>query len=137
MELSAPLSITDDKLIANKNNTNNSIDGNANANDDKNIDAAFLSESPASSFGPNTANKQSESKNDDNNPRFKVVLVGDGGVGKTTFLKRHLTGEFEKKYVATIGVEVHALSFHTTRGKITFNIWFVCSFFFLVFLEVD
>jgi GTP-binding nuclear protein Ran len=23
---------------------------------------------------------------------FKVVLVGDGGVGKTTFVKRHLTG---------------------------------------------
>jgi GTPase SAR1 family protein len=25
--------------------------------------------------------------------------VGDGGVGKTTFVKRHITGEFEKKYV--------------------------------------
>jgi GTP-binding nuclear protein Ran len=23
---------------------------------------------------------------------FKLVLVGDGGVGKTTFVKRHLTG---------------------------------------------
>ena len=32
-------------------------------------------------------------------PVFKMVLVGDGGVGKTTFVKRHLTGEFEKKYV--------------------------------------
>jgi GTP-binding nuclear protein Ran len=32
---------------------------------------------------------------------FKMVLVGDGGVGKTTFVKRHLTGEFEKKYIAT------------------------------------
>ena len=29
---------------------------------------------------------------------FKLVLVGDGGVGKTTFVKRHKTGEFEKKY---------------------------------------
>ena len=27
--------------------------------------------------------------------------------GKTTFVKRHLTGEFEKKYVATLGVEVN------------------------------
>jgi GTP-binding nuclear protein Ran len=26
-------------------------------------------------------------------------LVGDGGTGKTTFVKRHLTGEFEKRYV--------------------------------------
>ena len=30
---------------------------------------------------------------------FQCVLVGDGGTGKTTFVKRHLTGEFEKKYV--------------------------------------
>jgi len=26
-------------------------------------------------------------------------MVGDGGVGKTTFVKRHLSGEFEKKYI--------------------------------------
>ena len=30
---------------------------------------------------------------------LQLVLVGDGGVGKTTFVKRHVTGEFEKKYV--------------------------------------
>eukprot|EP00532_Pseudo-nitzschia_australis_P013173 CAMPEP_0168213854 /NCGR_PEP_ID=MMETSP0140_2-20121125/5028_1 /TAXON_ID=44445 /ORGANISM="Pseudo-nitzschia australis, Strain 10249 10 AB" /LENGTH=216 /DNA_ID=CAMNT_0008140755 /DNA_START=702 /DNA_END=1352 /DNA_ORIENTATION=+ len=56
-------------------------------------------------------------------PEFKLILVGDGGVGKTTFVKRHLTGEFEKKYVATLGVEVHPLKFHTNRGPIKFNVW--------------
>ena len=56
-------------------------------------------------------------------PEFKLVLVGDGGVGKTTFVKRHLTGEFEKKYVATMGAEVHPLSFTTNYGAIKFNVW--------------
>ena len=27
-------------------------------------------------------------------PRFKIVIAGDGGVGKTTFINRHLTGHF-------------------------------------------
>merc|ERR1712100_642611 len=56
-------------------------------------------------------------------PEFKLVLVGDGGVGKTTFVKRHLTGEFEKKYIATLGVEVHPMPFFTNHGKILFNVW--------------
>lgn len=35
---------------------------------------------------------------------------------QTTFVKRHLTGEFEKKYIATLGVEVHPLGFTTVRS---------------------
>ena len=32
-------------------------------------------------------------------------------------------GEFEKKYIATVGVEVHPLLFHTNRGPLVFNVW--------------
>ena len=53
----------------------------------------------------------------------KLVLVGDGGVGKTTFVKRHQTGEFEKKYMATLGVQVSQISFQTSRGVLIYNIW--------------
>ncbi|KAL5570262.1 hypothetical protein UlMin_026837 [Ulmus minor] len=31
-------------------------------------------------------------------PMFKLVIVGDGGTRKITFVKKHLTSEFEKKY---------------------------------------
>jgi len=56
-------------------------------------------------------------------PKFKLILVGDGGVGKTCFVKRHKTGEFEKKYIATMGVEVHPLPFYTTVGAVIFACW--------------
>ncbi|CDF35794.1 small GTP-binding protein of Ran family [Chondrus crispus] len=59
----------------------------------------------------------------ENIPTFKVVLVGDGGVGKTTFVKRHISGEFEKRYLATMGVEVHPLKFFTNFGPILMNVW--------------
>lgn len=37
---------------------------------------------------------------------YKCMVVGDGGVGKTTYVKRWVTGQFERKYLATLGVEV-------------------------------
>lgn len=55
--------------------------------------------------------------------RYKVVLVGDGGVGKSTYIKRHLTGEFEKEYIPTLGVDVTPLMFKTNYGDIIFDIW--------------
>lgn len=35
--------------------------------------------------------------------KIKVIIVGDSGVGKTTFVNRHCTGEFTKNYRATMG----------------------------------
>lgn len=55
--------------------------------------------------------------------KFKLVLVGDGGVGKTAWVEKLLTGEYVKNYRATRGVEVRCLDFQTNRGLIKFNCW--------------
>ena len=54
---------------------------------------------------------------------FKITLLGDEGVGKTTLVNRHLTGQFDKKYIATVGVDVHPLRFNTNYGPKCINIW--------------
>lgn len=54
---------------------------------------------------------------------FKIVLVGDGGVGKTTLVKRHLSGEFHKKRIPNAGLQVYSLTFCTNCGNLCFNVW--------------
>eukprot|EP00823_Brevimastigomonas_motovehiculus_P007239 TRINITY_DN6242_c0_g1_i1.p1 TRINITY_DN6242_c0_g1~~TRINITY_DN6242_c0_g1_i1.p1 ORF type:complete len:233 (-),score=60.05 TRINITY_DN6242_c0_g1_i1:130-828(-) len=70
-----------------------------------------------------TSSSNTSSTANSNTPKFKLILVGDGGVGKTTFVRRHKTGEFEKKYIATMGVEVSPLTFNTNLGPVIFNCW--------------
>lgn len=54
---------------------------------------------------------------------YKIALIGDGGVGKTTFVKRLSTGEFDPKYVATLGVVVTPFIYNTNYGSKGINIW--------------
>jgi GTP-binding nuclear protein Ran len=54
---------------------------------------------------------------------YKICICGDLNSGKTTFIKRLLTGGYEKRYVATLGVEVYPLRMETNHGLLSFTIW--------------
>lgn len=54
---------------------------------------------------------------------FKIVVIGDAGVGKSTFINRHRTGEFTKSYIPTMGVEVTPIPFYTNKGHVICNMW--------------
>lgn len=50
------------------------------------------------------------------------MLEGDGGVGKTTLLNRHQTGEFKGGNLSFNRVNIYNIIFHTSLGAIRFNI---------------
>lgn len=54
---------------------------------------------------------------------IKVALIGEGRVGKTTFLTRLRDQRFEGKYIATLGAEVCVLEFSSNYGTISFDVW--------------
>ena len=49
---------------------------------------------------------------------FKVVLIGDSGVGKSNLLLRFTKNEFNIESKTTIGVEFATKSITTTNGQI-------------------
>ena len=60
---------------------------------------------------------------DKNSDSLKVLLVGDGGVGKTSYVRRLGTGTFTSIYNSTIGVEIHPLEIPTKNGDVKLDIW--------------
>ena len=53
---------------------------------------------------------------------YKVLLIGDGGVGKTSLIAKARNGSFEKLYVPTMGVEVSPLLMGD-MGETILKVW--------------
>ena len=45
--------------------------------------------------------------------KHTILIVGDAGVGKTTFINRHMTGHFTKEYTPSTGYGYHKLPFES------------------------
>ena len=49
--------------------------------------------------------------------RFKCCLIGDGGVGKTSFCKNLFNNDINSKYIPTLGVQIYPIFIKTNYGK--------------------
>jgi small GTP-binding protein len=55
--------------------------------------------------------------------RYKVAIIGDGGVGKTTLLRRYTTGKFRESRIMTIGVDFETIEVNLKGQAIKLTVW--------------
>ncbi len=54
---------------------------------------------------------------------FKICVFGDGGVGKTTLIKKYVTGIFSESTIMTIGVDFHVKQIQIDDNQVSLQIW--------------
>ena len=54
---------------------------------------------------------------------FKIILVGDYGVGKTTSIHRFVENKFKANYVPTLGVQVTKKSIEINGDNVDLMLW--------------
>ena len=67
--------------------------------------------------------EETESGNQKETYKFKVVVVGDSGVGKTNLIKRFVSNEFKSDSKATVGVEFLSKNFIINGEIFKIEIW--------------
>jgi GTP-binding nuclear protein Ran len=53
---------------------------------------------------------------------YKCALLGDSNVGKTTYLHKLVTGEFEKCFYPTTRATTQAINAHCANSDVSFNV---------------
>jgi small GTP-binding protein len=54
---------------------------------------------------------------------FKVIIIGEGGVGKTSLVRRYVDDSFDERMKMTIGVDISVKRIHEEAGVIALQIW--------------
>ena len=54
---------------------------------------------------------------------YKIVVLGDGGVGKTCLTLTFVKKEFKSDYIPTMGVDIYTKDFDLGETKITLIVW--------------
>ncbi|TKJ27596.1 MAG: hypothetical protein CEE42_01450 [Promethearchaeota archaeon Loki_b31] len=55
--------------------------------------------------------------------RFKVIVIGDGTVGKTSLIKKFTKGSFQKEYIKTLGAQFSKFEAEISGDPIKLVFW--------------
>jgi len=54
---------------------------------------------------------------------YKIVMLGDGAVGKTSLIKQYITHTFSENYLATIGIQMSVKEYRIQNETIKVMFW--------------
>lgn len=63
---------------------------------------------------------------DDELDKISIIMVGDTAVGKSTLMKKFITGNFSDSLAPTIGVELYKKEIMIDNKKYLYRIWDTC-----------
>jgi len=69
---------------------------------------------------------ENEVSNTNDFTNYKIIIIGDSGVGKSSIIKRACKNKFDENYQATVGFEFLLLYFTVNDAKIKLQIWDTC-----------
>ena len=55
--------------------------------------------------------------------KFKILMIGNSGVGKTSYLSMYFDDRFDSNYAATIGIDFRHKTFKRNGKRIQLQIW--------------
>jgi small GTP-binding protein len=55
--------------------------------------------------------------------KFKIVVIGDGGVGKTSLIQKYTHGSFREDYIKTIGAQFTRFEKEINGDKVSLIFW--------------
>ena len=62
----------------------------------------------------------------DDPEHFKIIMIGDSSVGKTTLMRRYIEGIYNVKTLSTIGIELFKKEVSIQNKNYVMKIWDTC-----------
>lgn len=54
---------------------------------------------------------------------YKILMVGNSGVGKTAFVTQYCDGKFDSAFISTVGIDFRVKTLHRNNKTIKLQVW--------------